>query len=415
VLIFSPASKPKINSMRDACIFDAVRTPRAQGKSNGAFYEVRPIDLLHATLTALQQRNQLDTSLVDDVIIGCVSPIDDQGFNIAKASVLRAGWSNQVSGMQLNRFCASGLEAINLAALKIRSGWDEFVVAGGIESMSRVPMGSDGGALIHDPQLIAQLQYLPQGVSADLIATLEGFGREDVDAYAARSQQRAAKAIKERFFARSVVPIHDQNGLLLLAEDEHPRPDTDIDQLGKLAPAFAKMGEQGFDSMALQKYPQLERIAHVHTAGNSSGIVDGAALILVGSRQSGKKLGLKPRACILSVANVSVEPTIMLTGPAPAARKALDRIGMKKEDVDLWECNEAFASVVLKFQRELDLDPDRVNVNGGAIAMGHPLGATGAMLLGTLLDELERRDLSTGCLTLCAGGGMGIATIVERL
>ncbi|MEZ4994296.1 MAG: acetyl-CoA C-acetyltransferase [Saprospiraceae bacterium] len=401
--------------MKDAFIFDAIRTPRGRGKVTGALYEVKPVDLLSTTLKALATRLSLDTAAVDDVLIGCVTPIDDQGFNIAKAALLYAGWPAQVSGMQINRYCASGLEAVNLAAMKIRSGWEEMVVAGGVESMSRVPIGADGGALLYDPELISKTDFIPQGISADLIATIAGFDRESLDQYALRSQQRAHHARENGYFKQAMIPIHDQNGLCILAEDEHPRPETSLEVLGQLPPAFAHIGAMGFDAMALHKYPEVEQIRHVHTAGNSSGIVDGAALVLVGSKERGDDLGLTPRARIRAVANVGVDPTIMLTGPGPAAKKALHTAGMNQSDIDLWECNEAFASVVLKFQQDVNIDEDRLNVNGGAIAFGHPLGATGAMLLGTLLDELERRDLQTGLVTLCVGGGMGVATIIERV
>lgn len=401
--------------MSEAYIYDALRTPRAKGKSSGSFYELKPIYLLATALKALEKRNHLDTRKVDDVILGCVGPINDQGFNIAKAGIMYAGWADSAGGMQINRYCASGLESVNLAAMKVKSGWDELIVAGGTESMSRVPIGSDGGPLLHDPEVISKLNYVPQGISADLIATIGGFSRQAVDEYALRSQQRAAMATEAGYFEKSLIPIHDQNGLLILEKDEMIRPDTSLDVLQQLKPAFAGVGRKGFDQMALHKYPQVEQINHVHTAGNSSGIVDGASLVLVGSGEAGKAMGLKPRARILSASNISVEPTIMLTGPAPAAKKALDRAGMTIQDIDLWECNEAFAAVVLNFMKEMDLDPEIVNVNGGAIAMGHPLGATGAMILGTLLDELERRDLQTGLVTLCVGGGMGVATVIERV
>jgi len=401
--------------MSEAYIFDALRTPRARGKSSGSFYELKPIYLLSTVLKALEARNALDTARVDDVILGCVGPINDQGFNIAKAAVMHAGWSDSVGGMQINRYCASGLESVNLAAMKVKSGWDQLIVAGGTESMSRVPIGSDGGPLLHDPEVISQLNYVPQGISADLIATMGGFTRPLVDEYALQSQQRAARASKAGYFKPSLIPIHDQNGLLILDHDECIRPNTDLEKLSQLPLAFARLGAKGFDAMALHKYPQVEKIRHVHTAGNASGIVDGAALVLVGSKAAGEELGLRPRARIVSASNISVEPTLMLTGPPPAAKKALERAGMEKSDIDLWECNEAFAAVVLHFLQEMDLDPGMVNVNGGAIAMGHPLGATGAMLLGTLLDELERRDLQTGLVTLCVGGGMGVATVIERL
>lgn len=401
--------------MPEAYIFDAIRTPRGRGKKGGSLYAIKPVDLLSTTLKALQQRNEIPTAQVDDVLIGCVTPIGDQGYNIAKAGILNAGWSDAVSGMQLNRFCASGLEAVNLGAMKIRSGWEDLIVAGGLECMSRVPLGSDGGPLLYDPALTNRVNYLPQGVSADLIATMEGFQREQVDEYALQSQVRAAQAQESGYFDKALIPIHDHNGLLILDRDEHLRPDTNLEKLGKLPPAFAKIGQKGYDEMALHKYPTVERIEHVHTAGNSSGIVDGAALVLIGSQEKGEAIGLKPRAQICAISNVSVDPTIMLTGPGPAAEKALNRAGMKASDIDLWECNEAFASVVLKFQRDLNIDPNRLNVNGGAIALGHPLGATGAMILGTLLDELERRDLETGLATLCVGGGMGVATIIKRV
>lgn len=401
--------------MTDAYIFDVIRTPRGKGKIGGALYEIKPIDLLATTMRALVERNQFPTSEVTDAIIGCVTPIDGQGFNIAKAALLHAGWSNQVCGMQINRYCTSGLEAINLAAMKISSGWEELVVAGGVESMSRIPLGSDGGALLEDPELISKINYLPQGVSADLIATLEGFSREEVDTYALQSQQRAQVALKNQYFHQSIIPVHDQNGLPILTQDELPRPDTTLERLLALRPAFAHYGEMGFQEMALQQYPELERIQYVHTAGNSSGIVDGAALALLGAKEKGEALGLKARARVVSVGMAGVEPTLMLTGPAPAAQKALRKAGMTVQDIDLWECNEAFASVVLRFQREMQIDEAILNVNGGAIAFGHPLGASGTMLLNMLLDELERRDLQTGLVTLCAGGGMGVATIIERV
>ena len=399
----------------DAYIFDTLRTPRGRGKSNGSLYQVKPIDLLAACFRALRERNDLDTAEVDDVVIGCVTPVDDQGANIAKGALLYADWHESTGGMQLNRLCASGLEAVNLAAMKIRSGWEDLIVAGGVESMSRVPMGSDGGPLLFDPEVISKVNYIPQGVSADLIASMENFERDELDALALRSQQRADRALRKGYFEKSMIPIYDENGLLLLASDEYPRPDTDLEKLAALPPAFELIGNCGYDAMALQRFPELERVRHLHTAGNSSGIVDGAALVTVASKAKGEALGLKPRAKILSIGNVSVDPTLMLTGSAPATRKALQRIGMEAKDIDLWECNEAFAAVVLKFQRELDIEDEKLNVNGGAIALGHPLGATGAMLIGTLLDELERRDLSTGAVTLCVGGGMGVATIIERV
>lgn len=401
--------------MIEAYIFDALRTPRGKGKSTGALYEVKPINLLSKALNALQQRNNLDTSQVNDLIAGCVTPVGDQGGNIAKAALMYSGWSHAVSGMQINRYCASGLEAVNLAAARIRAGFDELIVAGGVESMSRVPMESDGGALLFDPMVTSKINYVPQGIAADLIATIQGFDRESLDAYALQSQQRASKAQAAGYFDQSIIPIEDCNGLLILEKDEYLRPQSNMESLAALRPAFAQMGAAGYDSVALQKYPFVERIFHRHTAGNSSGIVDGAALVLIGNEAKGKELNLKARARIRAVGSVSTEPTIMLQGPTPASRKALQQAGMEAKDIDLWEINEAFAAVALKFQRDFELDPERLNVNGGAIALGHPLGATGAMLLGTLLDELERRDLQTGLVTLCVGGGMGVATIIERV
>ncbi|MFK7934537.1 MAG: acetyl-CoA C-acetyltransferase [Saprospiraceae bacterium] len=400
--------------MTDAFIYDAIRTPRGEGKSSGALYEVKPIEMLSTTLEALRQRNELPTEEVDDVIIGCVTPINGQGFNIAKAGLLLAQWNERVSGMQINRYCASGLEAVNIAATKIRSGWENLIVAGGVESMSRVPIGSDGGPLIFDPAVINAVQYIPQGVSADLLASIEGFDRDAVDNYALQSHQRAAKAWTQGYFKKSIIPIYDKNGLLILDQDEHIR-ESSLESLSQLAPSFAKTGKEGFTAMALHKYPEVERIQYVHTAGNTSGNVDGAALILVGNTRTGKKLGLKKRAKIRSIANVSVEPTLMLTGAIPATERALRRAKMQVKDIDLWECNEGFAAVPLKFQKAFDLSSDILNVNGGTIAMGSPLGATGAMLLNTLLDEMERRDLETGLVTLCVGGGMGVATIIERV
>ena len=400
---------------RDAFIFDAIRTPRGRGKASGALYEIKPIDLVTQLLRELQRRNGFATDEVDDIILGCVTPIGDQGANLAKTAALYAGYAETVAGQQINRFCASGLEAVNHAAMRVRSGWEDLVIAGGVESMSRVPMGSDGGPMMLDPKVSATLRFVPQGIGADLIATLENFSREDVDAYALRSHQRAAQATANGYFQRSLVPVTDFNGMLVLDRDEHIRPDTTLEALAQLKPSFAEMGEIGFDAVAQLRYPGVERIRHVHTAGNSSGIVDGAALVLVGSREKGEALGLKPRARIVAAAVTGSEPTIMLTGPMPATRKALAKAGMTTADIDLFEVNEAFASVVLKFARDMDIDPDKINVNGGAIAMGHPLGATGAMLLGTALDELERRQKATALITLCVGGGMGIATIIERV
>ncbi len=399
----------------EAYIYDAVRTPRGRGKQDGSLHEVQPVDLLATLLRALQTRNDLDTSQVDDVVIGCVTPLAEQGGVIARAAVLHAGWATNVPGVQLDRFCASGLEAVNTAAMQVRSGWHELVVAGGVESMSRLPMGSDGGAWFMDPRVNLESGFVPQGISADLIATLEGFSRDDVDHYALQSQQRAGFAEQNGYF-KSRVPVRDQNGLLILDREEHIRANTTLERLGNLSPAFEMMGVMGFDAVALDRYPKLERIAHVHTAGNSSGIVDGAAAVLIGSKEIGERLGLKARARIVAGAVIGTEPTIMLTGPAPASKKALAKAGMNVNDIDLFEVNEAFAVVPMRFVRDMNLDgTENVNVNGGAIAMGHPLGATGAMLLGTLLDELERNDLETGLVTLCVGGGMGIATIVGRV
>jgi acetyl-CoA C-acetyltransferase len=400
--------------MTDALIFDAVRTPRGKGK-RGSLHSVKPVSLASGLLRALADRTHLDTSAVDDVVFGVVSPVGEQGSDIARIAVLAAGWDQRVAGVQLNRFCASGLEAVNMAAAKVASGFEDVVVAGGVESMSRVPIGSDGGAWMADPETAFAVSFVPQGVSADLIATLEGFSRADVDGFAVRSQEKAANAKDKGYFERSLVPVVDQNGQVLLAADETIRPETTLAGLGALKPSFAVPGEFGFDSVAIDRYPQVERIDHVHHAGNSSQIVDGAAAVLLGSREAGRRLGLKPRARIVAAASVGTEPTIMLTGPAPSARKALDRAGLSVDDIDLFEVNEAFAAVVMKFCRDLGVDEDRVNVNGGAIALGHPLGATGAMILGTLLDELERRDLRRGLATLCVGGGMGVATIIERV
>lgn len=401
--------------MFDAYLYDHVRTPRGKGRKDGRLHQASPVWLLRTLLIALQARNQLDTAQVDDVVVGCVTPVGEQGADIARTAVLDAGWAQTVAGVTQSRFCASGLESVNLAAAKVGSGFESLVVAGGVESMSRWPMGSDGGAWFMDPRINQALGFVPQGVSADLIATLEGLGREALDTYAARSHQRAAVARSERRFARSIVPVHDIAGLLMLDHDETIRPATTPEVLAKLEPSFAAMGQMGFDATALRKYPAVERIAHVHHAGNSSGIVDGAALALVGNRAAGARAGLKPRARIRAAAVIGSEPTIMLTGPTPACRKALTQAGMAPQDVDLWEINEAFAVVPMKTARDLGVDLERVNVNGGAIAMGHPLGATGCVLLGTLLDELERRDLTTGLATLCVGGGMGIATIIERV
>lgn len=401
--------------MTEAFIYDHVRTPRGKGKKDGSLHQASPVWLLRGLLQAMRQRNQLDTSLVDDVVLGCVTPVGEQGADIARTAVLDADWAQTVAGVTLSRFCASGLEAINLAAAKVGSGFEDLVVAGGVESMSRWPMGSDGGAWVMDPRVNQHLGFVPQGIGADLIATLEGWGRADVDAFAVRSHKLAAAARQKGLFKKSVVPVTDIAGLPLLAEDETIRPGTTIEALAKLQPSFAMMGQMGFDATALRKYTTVEQIDHVHHAGNSSGIVDGAALMLIGSAEAGERAGLRARARIRSVAVIGSEPTIMLTGPAPACRKALRKAGMSTADIDLWEINEAFAAVPLKCARELEIDIERVNVNGGSIAMGHPLGATGCIILGTVLDELERRNLSTGCATLCVGGGMGIATIIERI
>ncbi|MFT5717064.1 MAG: acetyl-CoA C-acetyltransferase [Oleiphilaceae bacterium] len=401
--------------INEALIFDAIRTPRGRGKASGALHEVKPVTLLTGLLNNLQERNQFDTAEVDDIVMGCVTAVGDQGAVIAKTAALAAGWNDDVAGVVLNRFCASGLEAINTAAMKIRSGWEHLVVAGGVESMSRVPMGSDGGAWAMDPQTNFKTGFMPQGIGADLIAMLGGFSRSDVDAFAVRSHHKAAAAWERKAFERSIVPVVDQNGFMILDHDELIRADSSIETLSKLKPSFQVMGEMGFDSVAKARYPQIEKITHIHTPANSSGIVDGAAALLIGSEQAGKQFGMTPRARVVATAVVGTDPTIMLTGPGPAARKALKVAGMSIGDIDLFEVNEAFASVVMRFMDEMAISEDIVNVNGGSIAMGHPLGATGAMILGTLLDELEARDLKTGLVTLCVGGGMGIATIIERV
>ena len=401
--------------MSEAFVYDAIRTPRGKGKKDGSLHEVKPISLLSGVLRELQSRNQFDTAAVDDVVMGVVSPIGEQGSVIAKVAALKAGWDWRCSGVQLNRFCASGLEAVNLAAMKVASGWEDLVVAGGVESMSRVPIGSDGGAWAQDPATNSATLFVPQGIGADLIATLEGFSRADVDAYALESQRRAAAARAEGRFQGSVVPVTDFLGQTLLTEDEFIKPHTTLEGLASLKPAFEQLGAMGFDAVALQRYPQVERIHHVHHAGNSSGIVDGATAVLVGNEAAGRAHGLTPRARVVSVALSGADPTIMLTGPMPAARKALAKAGMTIDQIDLFEVNEAFAAVPMKFMKELGVPHEKVNVNGGAIAMGHPLGATGAMILGTLIDELHRRGLRYGLATLCVGGGMGIATIVERI
>ena len=403
--------------MADAYIFDAVRTPRGKGKKNGSLHEITALSLLTQQLEALRDRNELDTSKVDDVIMGCVSPVAGQGADIARAASIKANYNEKAAGVTINRFCASGLEAVNMGAAKVMSGMSDMVVCGGIESMSRVPMGSDGGAMVADPNFAYDHYVVPQGVSADLIATRYGFTRDDCDAYAVESQKRAAKSWEEGRFKKSIVPVKDQLGVTILDHDEHMRPTTDMQSLGSLNPAFIQQGLMmpGFDYVALQKYPELEKINHVHHAGNSSGIVDGAGAVLIGSKEMGEALGLKARARIKAFGEIGSEPTIMLTGPEFIAQKVLDKAGMQVNDIDIYELNEAFASVVLRFMQAHNIDHDKINVNGGAIAMGHPLGATGAMILGTMVDELERSDKETSLITLCVGGGMGAATIIERV
>lgn len=402
--------------MTDCFIYDAVRTPRGKGRPSGSLHTIAPVDLAKTVLTALVDRNDLDSSEIEDVVLGCVEPVKEQGGNIARIAALYSGYDQTVPGMQVNRFCASGLVATNIAAAQVMSGQAGMTVGGGVESMSRVPMGSSRGPWATDPQVASQTKFIPQGISADLMATLYGYSRDDVDELAARSQARAAEAWEDKRFDRSIVPVTDQNGVLVLDHDEHMRPGTTAAKLGMLKASFTSLGrDYGFDDVALSKYPELESIQHVHHAGNSSGIVDGASAILLGSAEAGQALGLTPRARIRSFASIGSEPTIMLTGPSDAAERALKRGGLEASDIDLWEINEAFAAVVLRFADALELSHDIVNVNGGAIAMGHPLGATGAMILGTLLDELERRDLKTGCAALCVGAGMGTATVIERL
>ena len=401
----------------EALVFDAIRTPRGKGKSNGSLHATKPVDLVVGLMHETMIRNEkLDPARVDDVVLGCVSPVGDQGADIAKTAAIKAGLPDTVAGVQVNRFCASGLEAVNIAAQKVASGWEDLVFAGGVESMSRVPMGSDGGAWAMDPQTNYDTSFVPQGVSADLIATLEEFSREDVDAYAARSQERAWNAQQEGRFSGTVIPVQDINENVVLDHDEFIRPGTTVETLGGLNPSFAAIGEMGgFDAVALQKYHWVEKIEHVHTPGNSSGIVDGASLLTIGNEKTGEQLGMKPKARILATALSGADPTIMLTGPAPASRKALEKAGLSVEDLDLVEINEAFAAVVLRFVRDMGLDMEKVNVNGGAIAMGHPLGATGGMILGTLIEELHRTGGRYGLATLCVGGGMGIATVVEAI
>ncbi|MDN3398388.1 acetyl-CoA C-acetyltransferase [Psychrobacter sp. APC 3426] len=398
-----------------AYIYDAIRTPRGKGKKDGALHQASPIWLTRTLLKEMQQRHNLDTSLIDDVVLGCVTPVGEQGSDIARIAVIDAGWDQSVAGVTLSRYCASGLESINLAAAKVMSGMEEMVVAGGVESMSRVPMGSDGGAWYMDPRVNNATSFVPQGVGADTIATLKGFSRKDVDEFATESHRRAAVAWEKGYYDKSVVPVKDLNGLLLLDKDETIRPNTSVETLAGLKPSFMMPGKMGFNSVILDKYTTIEKVNHVHHAGNSSGIVDGAAICLVGSADAGQKSGLKPRAKITMAAVIGSEPAIMLTGPTPACQKALDKAGMTAADIDLWEINEAFAAVPMNTASDFGISLDKVNVNGGAIAMGHPLGATGAMLMTTVLDELERRDLKTAMITLCVGGGMGIATIIERV
>ncbi len=403
--------------MGEAYIYDAIRTPRGRGKANGSLHGVKPITLVVGLLDELRLRHPgLDTNDIEDIVLGCVTPIGDQGADIAKTAAIAAGLPDTVAGTQINRFCASALEAVNIAAQKVRAGWDSMVIAGGVESLSRIPMGSDGGAWAMDPETAYDTYFVPQGISADLIATVEGFTREDVDALAVQSQERSAKAWAEGRFAKSVIPVRDRNGVVILDHDEFMRPGTTMADLAKLKPSFAGMGEMGgFDAVALQKYHWVEKINHVHTPGNSSGIVDGAALVLVGNEEVGKRNGLTPRARVVATAVSGADPTIMLTGPTPATHKVLKTAGLTPEDIDVWELNEAFAAVVLKWVKDFDLDMEKVNINGGAMAMGHPLGATGAMILGTVVDELERSGGRYGLITLCIGGGMGVATIIERV
>ncbi len=401
----------------EAYIYEAIRTPRGRGKANGSLHGVKPVTLVTGLIDELRSRHPgMDPNAIDDLVLGCVTPVGDQGADIAKTAAIFAGLPDTVAGTQVNRFCASALEAVNIAAQKVRSGWDNLIIAGGVECMSRVPMGSDGGAWAMDPETAYDTYFVPQGISADLIATTEGFTRDDVDSYAVQSQQRSAAAWAAGNFAKSVVPVKDRNGVILLDHDEHMRPDTTVESLGKLKPSFAGIGEMGgFDAVALQKFHWVEKINHVHTPGNSSGIVDGAALVVVGNEQVGKDFGMAPRARIVATAVSGADPTIMLTGPTPATQKALKTAGLTVDDIDVWELNEAFAAVVLKWVKDFDLPMEKVNINGGAIAMGHPLGATGAMILGTVVDELERSGGRYGLVTLCIGGGMGLATIVERV
>jgi acetyl-CoA C-acetyltransferase len=401
--------------MPEAYIFDHVRTPRGKGRPDGSLHSVSPVEMLAQVLRGLRDRNQLDTTLVEDVIAGCGSPIGEQGSAIGRSACLAADYDLTVPGQQIHRFCSSGLEAVNLSAAKVMSGQCELVIACGVESMSRIPIGSSGGAWSSDPALAYKIYFVPQGISADLIATLHGHTREDLDSYAASSQQRAAAAWEQGYFDRSVIPVVDTLGMTLLQKDEAIRPGTTVETLAKLPPAFTFIGDMGFDQQAILKYPQIASIEHLHTAGNSSGIVDGAGGALLGTAEMGKKLGLKPRARIRACASVGTDPTLMLTGPTPSAQLVLKKAGMNKADIDLFELNEAFASVVLLFMQEMGIPHDRINVNGGSIAMGHPIGATGVMILGTVLDEMERRDVNTGLVNLCVGAGMGTATIIERV
>ncbi len=401
--------------MTEAYIYDAVRTPRGKGRKDGTLHQITPMQLATQVLQGIRNRNDLDTANIDDVILGCVSPVGEQGSNVARVAAINAGYAETVAGYQINRFCASGLEAVNVAAAKVISGEADMAIGGGLESMSRVPMGSDGGAMAMDPDVAFKSYFVPQGISADIIATKYGFSRDDADAYAVESQKRAAQSWQEKRFDKSILPVNDVAGRPVLSHDEFMRPETTMQSLGALKPSFVQQGQFGFDNIAIQKYPELEKINHIHHAGNSSGIVDGAAGVLVGSKEIGEKLGLTPRAKIRAMASVGSEPTIMLTGPEFAAQKVLKRAGMSKSDIELWELNEAFASVVLRFMQALDIDHSDINVNGGAIAMGHPLGATGAMILGTVLDELERSGKETALATLCIGAGMGTATVIERV
>ena len=417
-----PGSRPGMtverleNDMTDAFIYDHVRTPRGRGKSDGSLHEVTALNLAAQPLAALKERNKLDPKLIDDVVLGCVDPVGEAGGDIARVAAIMAGYGDEVPGVQINRFCASGLDAVNFAAAEVMSGQHEMTIGGGAELMSRVGIGAAGGAWPVDPSIALRSYFVPQGISADLIATKYGFSRDDVDAYAVESQKRAGKSWEEGRFKNSVLTVKDVNGMTLLAKDEHMRPSTTMQNLAQLNPSFVQMGEMaGFDAVAIQRYPEIEAINHVHTPGNSSGIVDGAAAVLIGSKSAGKAAGLKPRARIKQFANIGSEPSIMLTGPIPVSEKVLKKAGMTQKDIDLWELNEAFASVVLRYMQALDIPHDKINVNGGAIAMGHPLGATGAMILGTVLDELERRDLNTALVTLCIGVGMGTATIIERV